>query len=307
MDKYSRIAVLMGGNSAEREVSLKSGQAVYSALIEKGLNAVAVDIKDKPIQSLNEHNFDIAFIALHGRGGEDGTIQALLELMGVPYTGSGVLASALGMDKHRCKMLWRSVDIMTPDYFAYDPAVDVMEQSTRLQFPVMVKPALEGSSIGITKVQHKEELIDAVERAKEYACEILVEEWVSGEEYTAAVLGNEVLPLIRLSTPEDFYDYDAKYTLSSTQYHCPCGLDRKMEENLSAQVLKAFSSLGATGWGRVDFIIDKHNQPWFLEINTSPGMTDHSLVPMAAAASGIGFKDLVVEILDIAWRERRGR
>jgi len=316
--QLGRVAVFMGGDSAERQVSLNSGQAALDALLRKGIDAFAIDIRFKNAETassvceqIKAQAFDTAFIALHGRGGEDGIIQGVLEALAIPYTGCGVAASAFGMDKLRTKLLWAGSDLPTPA-FEILKVSEVMTQdsreidrivsrvSTALGFPVMVKPAHEGSSIGMTKVDEQTSLWSALKTAAEHDSEILIEEWVVGAEYTGAVLNGRALPLIRLETPREFYDYQAKYLTNDTLYHCPCGLDEQQEEEYQALVLAAFNCIGAKGWGRVDFICDQQGKPWLIEINTVPGLTDHSLVPMAAKNAGIEFDDLMIEILTTA-------
>lgn len=287
-----KVAVLCGGSSAEREISLQSGRAVYQAMLEKGLNAELVDMQDWNIEQLKR--FDVAFIALHGRGGEDGCIQGALELAGIPYTGSGVMASALAMDKGFTKQMWAGNNIPTPGFWV----VTSLEDSEGIDvFPLMVKPAHEGSSIGMRKVKNRNELRSAISYAKEFDERVLVESWVDGPEYTVGVLNSKALPVIRLDTPHEFYDYDAKYLATDTQYICPCGLSEKQEKDLQALALDAFNAVGCEGWGRVDVMLDAKYGFLCLEVNTVPGMTDHSLVPMAAKAEGFGFADLVEKIL----------
>lgn len=315
---FGRVAVLMGGDSAEREVSLKSGQAALEALQRKGVNAVGVDLRfnekddeNTICQQLKAEAFDSAFIALHGRGGEDGVIQGVLEALKIPYTGCGVAASAIGMDKLRTKLLWSGSQLPTPDFeliksseinsdneVEKETLLEKVEQS--LGFPVMVKPAHEGSSIGMNKVESKRNLHEALVDAAKYDNEVLVEKWIVGKEYTGAVLNNQALPLIRLETPRDFYDYQAKYVTDDTIYHCPCGLDTEQEQKLQSLVLEAFDRVGAKGWGRIDFMCDEQGNPWLIEINTVPGLTDHSLVPMAARQHGIEFDELIYQILTTA-------
>ena len=312
-----RVAVLMGGDSAEREVSLKSGQAALAALQRKGVDAFGLDLhfkaegdKKSICQQINAQLFDIAFIALHGRGGEDGVLQGVLEALNIPYTGCGVAASAIGMDKLRTKLLWAGSGLPTPPFelvkgsdISKDPAKkeNVLEQvETKLGFPVMVKPAHEGSSIGMSKADNKDDLSSALTIAAQYDNEILVEKWIVGKEYTGGVLKQQALPLIRLETPRAFYDYQAKYLNDDTIYHCPCGLDESKELALQTMVVEAFERVGASGWGRVDFMCDDQGNPWLIEINTVPGLTDHSLVPMAAKQNGIEFDDLIYQILTTA-------
>ena len=298
---YGKVAVLMGGLSAEREISLKSGTAVLAALRAAGVDAEAVDSGESGFHArLLDGGFARAFIALHGRGGEDGVMQGLLESTGLPYTGSGVLGSALAMDKLRTKQLWQSAGIPTPDFRLLTSVADVEMVRDSLQYPVIVKPAHEGSSIGIARVDAAGELQAAWELAAQYDRNVLVEQWVTGGEYTAGILGDTVLPLIKLETPNAFYDYAAKYQSDTTRYLLPCGLDAAQSSTLQAQALAAFNAVGASGWGRVDFMLDDAGQPWFIEANTVPGLTDHSLVPMAAQAEGIDFTQLVLRILDTA-------
>lgn len=294
---FGKVAVLMGGRSAEREVSLLSGDAVLKALRARSVDAHGIDAGEDVIERLRTGAFDRAFIALHGRGGEDGVIQGALESIGVPYTGSGVLGSALGMDKLRCKRLWQSAGLPTPDYEVLGPDSDFAHVAGRLQLPLIVKPVHEGSSIGMTRVEQMPALAAAYEAAARFDHEVIAERWVHGAEYTAAILGREALPLIRLETPHAFYDYDAKYQANTTRYHCPCGLPPAQEEQLQQLALQAFDVCGASGWGRVDLLLDCNQHPWLIEINTAPGMTDHSLMPMAAKAAGLSFDELVLRVL----------
>lgn len=293
---FGKVAVLMGGHSAEREISLKSGNAVLKALKNKGVDAHPVDPDINIIQKLLTENFTRAFICLHGRGGEDGVIQGALETSKIPYTGSGVLGSALGMDKYRCKLLWKSIGLPTPEFVAIHAEQD-LEQAAALGFPLMIKPAHEGSSIGMARVEDAMQLEASWKEAANYDNIVLAERWITGNEYTCAILGEQLLPMIRLETPRVFYDYEAKYHSNSTSYHCPCGLPNNIEAQLQALALQAFQSVGATGWGRVDLFTDQDGNPWLLEVNTVPGMTDHSLVPMAAKTFGIDFEELVWRIL----------
>ena len=296
---YGKVVVLMGGCSAEREISLRSGTAVLQALQVAGIDAHGVDAADEQLHdTLVKGGFSRAFIALHGRGGEDGVIQGLLESTGLPYTGSGVLGSALGMDKLRTKQVWQSAGLPSPGFTVLSSAADVVRVQDRLQYPVIVKPSHEGSSIGITKVDAADGLMTAWRLASQYDECVLAEQWVAGMEYTAGILGDEVLPLIGLETPNTFYDYAAKYEVDTTRYLIPCGLPAAQETELQAMSLAAFAAVGAAGWGRVDFMLDTDGQPWLIEVNTVPGLTDHSLVPMAASAAGIDFGDLVCRILD---------
>jgi D-alanine-D-alanine ligase len=296
---YGKVVVLMGGCSAEREISLRSGTAVLQALQAAGVDAHAVDTADKDLlDKLLKGGFSRAFIALHGRGGEDGVIQGLLQSIDLPYTGSGVLGSALGMDKLRTKQVWHSAGLPTPDFTVLASVADVSQAKDKLQYPVMVKPSHEGSSIGITKVDEADGLMTAWRLAAQYDDSVLVEEWIEGMEYTAGILGDDVLPLICLQTPNVFYDYAAKYEADTTRYLIPCGLPAAQEAELQAMCLAAFAAVGATGWGRVDFMLDDAGKAWLIEVNTVPGLTDHSLVPMAASAKGIDFSQLVCRILD---------
>ena len=297
MSDFKNVAVFMGGWSAEREVSLKSGQAVFDALCKLGLNVTAIDVDRDICQQLQEKKISHVFNMLHGRGGEDGVIQGLLEAMKIPYTGSGVLGSALAMDKLRCKQLWRGIGLPTPDFMELQNEVDCALAIENLGLPLMIKPVLEGSSIGISKVNFKDEMIPAWKKAQQCGGVIIAEKFIYGKEYTAAILGERVLPMIRLQTDNEFYDYQAKYISNDTQYICPCGLTEKVEAELSKLMLKSFEAVMAEGWGRVDFMLDEEQQPWLIEVNTVPGMTNHSLVPMAAKHAGITFEKLVLEIL----------
>lgn len=297
-EKLGRVAVLMGGDSAERPISLKSGQAVCAALVSAGVEATAVDVRGHDLLALAASgDYDRAFIALHGRGGEDGTAQAILQQAGIPYTGSGVMASALGMDKLRTKYVFAGAGLPTP---AFRLMSDTSQAGTILEAlgaPLGVKPAREGSSIGVYKVSTEAELIKAFHDAAVHDPMVLVERWIEGPEFTVAVLGDRALPAIGLATDHVFYDFEAKYESNDTLYRIPCGLDESGEETLKQLSLAAFRELDCHGWGRVDLMQDKNGGFWLLEINTVPGMTDHSLVPMAARAEGIGFAELVVRIL----------
>ena len=296
---YGKVAVLLGGDSAEREVSLRSGAAVVAALAAAGVEVQAVDTARGGLyERLVSGGFARAFIALHGRGGEDGVIQGMLEMLGMPYTGSGVLGSALGMDKLRTKQIWQSAGVPTPAFALAQSAGEVNALRERLDYPVIVKPAHEGSSIGISRVDQATGLMAAWQAAARFDESVLVEQWITGAEYTTAILGETALPLIRLETPHAFYDYAAKYQADTTRYIIPCGLDAAQERQLQQLSLQAFRAVGAQGWGRVDFMLDEAARPWFIEVNTVPGLTDHSLVPMAARSSGIDFGELVLKILD---------
>ncbi len=296
----NKVAVIMGGQSAERVISLRTGEAIYKALIANQVNAITIDTKQPFIQRLIDEKIDQVFIALHGRGGEDGTIQGLLEQLKLPYTGSGVLASSLAMDKHRTKQIWQANQLPTPNSILVTTNTPLEPVIKQLGLPLMVKPVLEGSSVGISKVNNIEQLGSAIKTATQFNCEIMVEQYITGTEYTAAILDNTVLPLIRLETPRDFYDFAAKYEHDDTTYICPCGLNSAIEADLKTLALNAFLSIGASGWGRVDFLCDASGQAWLIEVNTVPGMTDHSLVPMAAKAAGIEFDELVLRILSTA-------
>jgi len=294
---FGRVAVLYGGKSAEREVSLKSGAAVIDALSTAGVDVVAIDVGDDLLARLQSEKIDRAFIILHGRGGEDGSMQGLLECLGIPYTGSGILASALAMDKLRTKQVWQSLGIPTPRHAVLASESDCLQASTELGFPLIVKPAHEGSSIGMAKVNSAQELVAAWQDAAKYDSQVLVEQWIHGPEFTIAVLRGQVLPPIALGTPHVFYDYDAKYIANDTQYRIPCGLDSVKEQELIDLTARACDAIGIEGWGRLDEMQDEQGRFWLLEVNTAPGMTDHSLVPMAARAAGLDFQQLVLAIL----------
>ena len=294
---FGRVAVLFGGKSAEREVSLKSGNAVLSALQAAGVDAFGIDVGDDFLARLNSEKIDRAFIVLHGRGGEDGSMQGLLECASIPYTGSGILASALAMDKLRTKQVWHSLGLPTPRHAVLTSQADCKAAATELGFPLIVKPAHEGSSIGMAKVESVEALVAAWQDAARYDSQVLVEQWIAGPEYTIAVLRGEVLPPIGLGTPHTFYDYDAKYLADDTQYRIPCGLSPEKEAELKALTARACEAVGTQGWARADVMQDASGQFWLLEVNTVPGMTDHSLVPMAARAAGLDFQQLVLAIL----------
>ncbi len=296
-EQFGKVGVLMGGTAAEREVSLVSGQAVYDALKKQGVNAIAIDIKENAPAQLAAEKLDRVFNVLHGRGGEDGVIQGLLETMGLPYTGSGVMGSAISMDKYRTKLLWQGMGLPTPG-FALLSSIDDLQTAVELGFPLMVKPVHEGSSIGMAYVEDVKALQKAWKEAAKFDSQVMVERWVTGKEYTASILGDRVLPMIRLQSANQFYDYEAKYKLDTTQYHIPSGLDEQAEEKFAHLAKAAFDATGASGWGRVDFMVDEEGNPWFIEVNTVPGMTSHSLVPMAANAVGINFQQLVWNILE---------
>lgn len=300
---FGKVAVLYGGNSSEREVSLMSGEAVYLGLREKNVNVHLVDYAEILPHHLLEEKFDRVWIALHGRGGEDGSLQGALEQIGLPYTGSGVLGSALGMDKLRSKHLFKAAGLRTPDWQTITSAadnIDVESLINQLGLPLVVKPALEGSSIGMSIVKKSTEVKAAIELALKSDDVVLVEQLINGKELTGAVLHDKALPLIHIEA-QDFYDYEAKYFSEQTQYHCPSGLDVELENNLREQSLSAFKAVGAYGWGRTDLMLDENNQAWVLEVNTVPGMTSHSLVPMAAKQAGYSFSDLVWKVLETSF------
>ncbi|MCG7920246.1 MAG: D-alanine--D-alanine ligase [Candidatus Thiodiazotropha lotti] len=304
-DSFGKVAVLMGGRSAEREISLKSGNAVLSALLRRDVDAVGIDTGDGVLNQLDGAGFDRAFIILHGRGGEDGTVQGALQTLGLPYTGSGVLGSSLAMEKHRTKTLWRGLSLPTPEAVLLETAED-LNQADALGYPLIIKPSAEGSSIGMSKVENREQLQQAWQTAREYDSRVLAERWVVGEEYTAGFVQGQMLPLIRLETPHQFYDYQAKYSVDTTRYHCPCGLPETEEALLLTLCRKAYEAVGVSGWGRVDLMLDEERQPWLIEVNTVPGMTDHSLVPMAAKVAGIDFDELVMRILQTSLDQQVG-
>lgn len=299
---FGRVAVLMGGAAAERDVSLNSGRAVFNALKHKNIDAIALDIADNPILALENKKIDRVFNIVHGRGGEDGVLQAVLEVMKIPYTGSGVTASALSMDKLKTKLCWQGQGLITPTWFLLKKTEDVDACIAKLGFPVIVKPANEGSSIGMSKATNREELQVAFAEAAKYQCAVYAESWVEGNEYTVGVLDGEPLPVIRLQAANAFYDYDAKYKATTTKYHCPCGLEPEQEAALQQLALQACDCIGIEGWGRVDVFIDDKGQAQLIEVNTVPGMTDHSLVPMAAAKSGMDFDELVWRILETSMK-----
>jgi len=302
--KKEKIAVLLGGTSAEREVSLQSGKAVLEALLNQGYNAHPVDPKEYPVANLKNDGFDRVFNILHGRGGEDGTMQGLLEQIGLPYTGCGVMASALTMDKMRTKMLWRAfglpvaeMEVVTRETFNNLNSEEVV---ARLGLPLMVKPSLEGSSVGLTKVKTVEALKSAVEFALKFDNTILIEEWLAGDELTVPVLDGKVLPAIRIVPEGEFYDYQAKYISDNTQYFCPAGLTPEREQELALLVKRAYDAVGCRGWSRIDVMCDSQDNFRLVEVNTNPGMTSHSLFPKSAATVGISFEQLVVKILELS-------
>ena len=302
-NKFGKVAVLMGGSSGEREVSLKSGGAVLAALLAQGVNAEAFDPSEKPLHDLE--NFNRVFINLHGKFGEDGCIQGALEMLQIPYTGSGVMASSIGMDKWRTKLLWRTMHVVTPEFELVTAESDFTAIEAKLGLPLFVKPANEGSSIGISKVKESGGLKAAYELAANADPLVIAEKFIGGGEYTVGIIqdaaaGLRALPIVRIVPATDFYDYEAKYIRNDTQYLCPCGLSADKEAQIQREALQAFRAVGCKGWGRVDFLMDEQGNHYFLEVNTSPGMTDHSLVPMAAKAAGISFEQLVIRILESA-------
>ncbi|HSA88448.1 MAG TPA: D-alanine--D-alanine ligase [Burkholderiales bacterium] len=298
---FGKVAVLMGGKSAEREISLMSGNGVLKALRSRGIDAHAFDPAQRDLFDLRSESYARCFIALHGRGGEDGTIQGALEFLGIPYTGSGVLGSAVGMDKVRTKMIWIANRLPTPRFRVLTEKDDWQSVARELKLPLIVKPANEGSTLGLTKARSAKELPAAYElAARKYRDIALAEQFIDGPEYTAAILGDTALPLVRIEAPQGNYDYQHKYFTDETKYHCPCGLPAKKEKELQALSLEAFRVAGCSGWGRIDIMLDAKKRPWLLEVNTSPGMTGHSLVPMAARAVGISYEDLCVKILELA-------
>ena len=296
--RLGRVAVLMGGRSAEREISLMSGKGVLKALRAKGVDAHAFDPKERTLDALQKEKFDRAFIALHGRFGEDGTLQGILEWLGIPYTGSGVLASALAMDKVRTKRIWAAEGLPTAPHAVLTKKSNFKAVAKKLGVPLFVKPASEGSSVGMSKVKRAGDLDEAFALAVNYDPVVIAEKFIDGPELTVAIVGEDALPVIRIETPREFYDYEAKYIANDTRYLIPSGLSRQKENQMRVLSLRAFKALGCRGWGRVDLMLDRRGRPYLLEINTAPGMTDHSLVPMAARAVGISYEDLCVRILE---------
>ena len=297
-----KVAVLYGGTSAEREVSLKSGKAVLAGLLANGIDAHLIDTKDHPITSLKDEGYTKAFIILHGRGGEDGIAQAILTYQKIPYTGSDVLSSALTMDKLKTKLVWKALGLPVADYVMVDKSqsIDVNAIVKQLNLPLFVKPSHEGSSVGMTRVNEVSELKAAIEVAFQYDDVVMVESFLAGPEFTVAIVGEEVLPSIYIKPATNFYDYDAKYLSDSTQYFCPSGLTEDKEREIRQLALEAYKAVGCRGWGRVDIMFDQKEKPYLLEVNTAPGMTDHSLVPMAAKQYGWSFSELVNRILNLA-------
>jgi D-alanine-D-alanine ligase len=303
--EFGRVAVLLGGDSTEREISLLSGNAVLAGLKRRGVDAHAFDPRERSLATLLTEHFDRVWIALHGPGGEDGTLQGALEYLGVPYTGSGVMGSAIGMDKLRTKRLAHAVGVATADYVVLRGEQDFEIAIERLGVPMIVKPATQGSSVGMSKVQTAAELPAAYAAAARIETAVFAEPWITGKEYTVGVLQERALPAIRIETPQAFYDYQAKYFRDDTRYYCPSGLSVPAEQHLANLALAAFDAVGAGGWGRADFMMDTTGRPLLLEVNTIPGMTDHSLVPMAAKAAGIDFDELVWRVLETSFTRIR--
>ena len=300
MSGFGKVAVLMGGPSSEREISLLSGKAVLAALQARGVDAHAFDPAERPLAALSAEGFKRVFIALHGRYGDDGTVQGALETMAIPYTGSGVMASALAMDKWRTKMIWLQVGLPTPRYLVLTAEADWKQVAREIGLPLIVKPAREGSTIGISKVTRLEDLSKAYDDAARHDPLVLAEQFIEGREVTVSILGGRALPVIRIEAPDGNYDYQNKYFSDDTRYFCPSGLPSELEKGIQTISLEAFRLLDCRGWGRADLMIDAAGKPWLLEMNTSPGMTAHSLVPMAAREAGLSFEDLVMAILESA-------
>jgi D-alanine-D-alanine ligase len=302
--EFGRVAVLFGGDSSEREISLLSGNAVLEALRRRGVEAHAFDPRDQPLEELRAKHYARVWIALHGPGGEDGTVQGALDYLGVPYTGSGVMGSAIGMDKLRTKRLAQSVGVASADFVVLRGAEDFEPALERLRLPLIVKPGTQGSSVGMTKVERGADLPAAYAAAARLESLVFAEAWIPGPEYTVAILQEKALPSIRIETPRVFYDYEAKYFRDDTRYFCPSGLSASAEAHLASLALAAFEAAGASGWGRADFMMDAAGRPLLLEINTIPGMTSHSLVPMAARAIGVDFDELVWRVLETSFTRR---
>ncbi len=303
VQQFGRVGVLYGGTSSEREISLKSGQAVSGALTSAGINTVPIDLGENPINQLQAANIDRAFIVLHGPGGEDGKIQAVLEFLGIPYTGSGVQSSALAMDKLKSKYIWQAIGLPTPKFEVLTSSTDWKACLSHLDGTAMVKPAHEGSSLGMSKVDTPQGLKEAYEKAVSYDQTVIAEKLIEGPEYTVSILGDRCLPAIKVASNNTFYDYEAKYFSDDTQYLIPCGLKNEKLDELFELTVEAFESLGCSGWGRADFMADHENNFYLLEVNTVPGMTDHSLVPMAANAIGKNFQELCLDILSLTMNE----
>lgn len=299
--RFGKVAVLMGGPSAEREISLLSGNAVLKALVDIGVDAVGFDVSNASVLSdLQEHAVKRVFIALHGRWGEDGVIQGALEVLGLPYTGSGVLGSAIAMEKGRCKLMWIGAGLPTPEFMLLRNKQDIELAASNIGFPMAVKPSREGSSLGVSKANNPDQLVECWQAAKELDDIVLAEKWITGTELTVAILNGKALPVIRLEAKGEFYDFNAKYVSDETAYICPCGIPAELETEVQELAVKAFDVAGCSGWGRVDVVLDSNQRPYLLEVNTVPGMTSHSLVPMAAKQSGLDFNQLVLQILETA-------
>jgi len=297
-DDFGKVAVLMGGDSNERAVSLLSGDAVFLALKRLGIEAEAFDPSDRDINEIQSYNR--VFITLHGRGGEDGSVQAFLKSKNVAYTGSDSLSSAIGMDKIKTKLLWRSLNIPTPDFLQVNEKTSYIEILDAISVPFFIKPSNEGSSIGIDKIKNEKQYQEAFLKTSKIDTNVIVEKFVDGEEFTVAIVNGKTFPVIKIKPSNEFYDYEAKYIKDDTQYICPSGIEKNKEASISEEALKAFKAVGCSSWGRVDFMMDKAGRHYFIEVNTSPGMTSHSLVPMAAKEVGINFDQLVLEILKTA-------
>ena len=298
LTNFGRVGVIYGGNSSEREISLLTGCAIAEALKNQGVDTVAIDLKDQSLEAISAAKIDRAFIAVHGPGGEDGTLQGALEYLGIPYTGSGVMASALAMDKLRCKQIWKGIDLPTTDFASLHKNTDWQQTMEKLGGCLVVKPACEGSSVGMSIAESANQLKQAWELAYKYDAKVIAEPRLTGEEYTVAILADQALPSIRIQANATFYDYEAKYLSDKTEYFCPSGLDAERENELAQLCIDAFNSIDGKGWGRVDVMTDLNGKFYILEVNTVPGMTSHSLVPMAAKASGIDFEKLVLAILE---------
>lgn len=298
LTNFGRVGVIYGGNSSERKISLLTGSAIAEALKSQGVDTVAIDVKDQSLEAISAAKIDHAFIAVHGPGGEDGTLQGALEYLGIPYTGSGVMASALAMDKLRCKQIWKGIDLPTTDFASLHKNTDWQQTIDKLGGCLVVKPACEGSSVGMSIAKSANQLKEAWELAYKYDAKVIAEPRLMGEEYTVAILADQALPSIRIQANATFYDYEAKYLSDKTEYFCPSGLDAERENELAQLCIDAFNSIDGKGWGRVDVMTDLNGKFYILEVNTVPGMTSHSLVPMAAKASGIDFEKLVLAILE---------
>lgn len=299
--KIGKVGVLYGGLSAEREVSLWSGQAVYDALVNVGVEAELIDVASDFLHIVADRPFDYAFIVLHGRGGEDGTIQAILDWMDIPYTGSGVRASAIAMDKVRTKQLWQANGLPVLPQTILDKGFDVDDVIAKVGLPMAVKPALEGSSNGISKVETREQLMPAYEKAAQHDSVIMAESWVNGDEFTGAIIGEQALPLIRIKVEEGLYDFETKYVTGADEYQCPCGLPAAEEKALQDLIVSAANIIGVRDWCRVDIMVDKQGKPWLIEVNTIPGMTKTSLVPKSSQQAGLSFEETVLTILKTSW------